>query len=346
MDKKTILVFSIDAGGTEAVAALIKKEIDHFSWKIITSKNKPGFSIFEKNHLVGQSALNFNFVEEEWDFAHILEDCTLFLATTSWDFNLKELFCICKRKQVPSIVILDHWIDFRERFGYPDKDWENNLPDFIALMDEEAYKIAAQLKLPNLVRVNNYYLADIKEQYKKLTPINEESTDLLIVSQTIPFKKNTFNYIGSIEYNLLHFVKRHFEKLAIRYKINKIQIRLHPSQDKAVMTEYLAILDGIPVEIHSANEISLIEQISAARLVIGLNSMALLIAWVLEKPIISYTTGRFKLTLPLPPALCIRHLKHLLNPKFKDFSSLQRTAAFQYYDNHPFYKLLGQINLN
>jgi len=71
------------------------------------------------------------------------------------------------------VSFIDHWVNYRERFGYPLKNWKNNLPDEIWAGDKYAFLIAKKLfnKILPIKLVKNPYFKEIKNKYYKTKKI-------------------------------------------------------------------------------------------------------------------------------------------------------------------------------
>lgn len=162
---KKILVVSQDAGGSEILSSLMRAEQYNFQWSVIAPHNSPAFQIFHRKNLQ-DFIVSFR---DARDVANCLDSISpdfLFCSTGWSNIDLEHRFVKeARKKSITTISFLDSWVHYRERFSYPANNWKSNLPDYIAVCDWVAYKIASELKLPNLVKIKNYYF-DIRIFYK------------------------------------------------------------------------------------------------------------------------------------------------------------------------------------
>ena len=144
-DKEKIDVVAFDAGGAELLSSMVQYELDNYSWRLITPDNSPAKAIFKQKNLSRLLYIKRNAEDifRRWDSSN---PDYLFCGTGTNGFELpfiKE----ARYRGITSVAFLDHWINYRERFGYPDANWEENNPDFFALSDNRAYALAEKLNL-------------------------------------------------------------------------------------------------------------------------------------------------------------------------------------------------------
>ena len=311
---KTILVLVNDAGGANLLSSLIYAEKDNYIWKVLAPIDSPAYSIFINNGLKNCLILCNPRKIVSGYFDQFNYDIVFF--NPGWNyFPTKYLnyLNIGKRK---TVAFLDHWIDYRERFGYPKKGWQDALPHFIALSDSKAYKMALNLNLPNLVKVQNYYLINQLKRFEFLAKQQrKKSHTLLFLSQIISdsHKRNkNYTYIGCYEKNVIKEIIENFDSLSNHLGVNNLRIRLHPSNNKFKYSDIYKYSNRLKLEVERANDNDLLESISDAHVIMGMNSMSLFISYVCGKPSISFIPGEsIKCTLPLPQELCVKNISEI-----------------------------------
>lgn len=270
---RKLLVVSHDAGGAELISSYLKynrKEFDYFL-------KGPALQIFKKKFKKNFKNLNNLFLEKK------IKKTNLVLTGTSWESGLeKKAIFLCKKNKVKVSSFVDHWVNYTQRFKLNNK---KILPDEIWSHDKYSQKIALK-KFDIPIRLKkNYYFKEVLDDYKKI--INRKKSfffDFIFLSE--PIKKH-FPRLSYSEYTC--FLK--FIKLLKRKKIkyNNILIRLHPSEKKNKYSKFLKQKEFN--EIRSKIEISenknLIEDLKISRNIIGINSMALVIAVLLKKKVFS-----------------------------------------------------------
>lgn len=224
----------------------------------------------------------------------------MLLFGTGWQEKIEHPYvAYCKKHTIPTIAFLDHWTNYQKRFGYPNEKWEENLGDFTAVSDEKAFALATSLNLPHPVKLPNYYLKGLIEEAKN-RPIPLSDSLLFLSEPTDAVAEKSYGdplYWGFTQYTALKDILEHFD----RFNCERITIRLHPSE---TLSDYNAVLEHyshIPIQIHPSCTADLIDELLSAKVVIGFDTMALYIAALLGKPVISYLPSHNRdFHLPLP----------------------------------------------
>jgi hypothetical protein len=172
---------------------------------------------------------------------------------------------IAKKKQIKSITILDHWVNYKLRFIRKNK---SIMPDEIWVTDSKAYKIASKIfPLTKIICIKNFYLIN---QLKKINPTKKiKKNELLYISE--PIKKNN----KKIEFLALkYFLKR--KNLLNLPSDTKIRFRLHPSEPKNKYSNFLK--KNSKHKIFIDKYINVNSSINKSKWVVGGRSFALYIA--------------------------------------------------------------------
>jgi hypothetical protein len=329
---KRIAVITNDAGGAEVVSALIKREIDNYVWHAYMFKGSPAHKVFKRKGLDDLAVFR-----DSRDFDDLLcSKYDYFFSTTSWALPEHRLVKIAKQKGIPTAVFLDHWNLYKQRFGFPEKGWQKYLPDFIVSGDKESYRIASDLGLPGIVKLNNYYFLDMLEDYQHL-PAKNRSRSLLFISQAI--KGNTDPYT-KFEKSSLDLIMNNFEFLARLFDLDSIRIRMHPAQKASDYNGHNRS-KKLNVVIEDPNQTPLIASIAESGLVLGIDSMALFIAHLVGALAVSFIPAKVKPIIPIPKIFCVH--------KIADFNKVyalyrKKQTTFRLFETYPLRKLIKKMD--
>ncbi len=300
----TIAVVSHDAGSSELLCTLVSDHQNDVTWHIFALPKSPMAIICERNDLPYTPIINA---------AQQLERLkpTALLFGTGWQEKVEHPYvAYCKTHHIPTVAFLDHWSNYRERFGYPQTGWEKNCGDFTAVSDEKALELATSLHLPNVITLPNFYLKKLVDEAKtkKITP----SENLLFLSEpTDVVAKQTYgdeNFWGFTQYTALEDILKNFE----RFGCAGLTIRLHPSEASSGFKKILKKYPHIRVQINDARTFDLTNQLQSAKVIIGFDTMALYISALLGKSALSYLpSNNREFLLPLPSSQQLRDLKAL-----------------------------------
>jgi len=271
-----ILVVSHDAGGAEVVSAWVRKNNFHqYSYCLqgpaqsVFSRKLPWIQISDCNEL---DLVSFDLV----------------LTGTSWSSELeKRMILQAKDNGVKSAAYLDHWIHYRERFGYPAENWLEHLPDEVWCGDEYAMRISSDCGIPTqkLRFVENQYFVQIKEEAEAYSHEVLPESILYVcepVSEHMKKEHGDEFYLGYNEFTAMEF----FLKTVLRSdkRSGAITVRLHPSEKKGKYDQIIAFF-GNDLHIGISNDVQLYEDIQRAETVVGCESMALVVALLLNKKV-------------------------------------------------------------
>jgi len=304
--KIKILVVSHDAGGANILNALVKKYNTDFDWKVYAKG--PAIKIFRKYR-------NAERIIEASDIEHMLniEKPDLVLTGTSWASNLEiDFIRHGKSAGIKTAVFLDHWCNYKERFGYPGS-WKRNLPHIIFTGDKCAYNIALKAGFPEkkLRQVENPYLEEIIKEaklygYTKLPVRKNSKIRILYLSEPVyehALKSHgNPDFWGYTEYGIvkdLANINDLCESLLIELKV-----RLHPSEKR---DKYNLACVNV-----SRNK-QLIKDCLWADIIVGGDTMALAVASMIGRKVFSYIPSVKKTcSLPQEDIIKVDSLKRLI----------------------------------
>jgi len=322
-----------DAGGAEVLSSLIHRHRNLCNWHVFGKASSPARAIFFRKEL-GQFWTDMERIQNLDETMQKLSPDYLFYGT-GWQIRVEEEFLHwAKGHRVTSVAFLDHWVNYRERFGYPELNWRANLPDWIVVGDEIALEMARSLGLDNVLYVKNYYFDEIRDQAVCLAAQyrNTICDTCLFVSEPITEGAMKLygdeSYWGFSEIQVIKTLLEHFEAVRSKFGVTKLLIRLHPSETatkyNGLLTDYSDIL-----QIKCAHESNLLNDISASQLVIGFTSMALFIAYLVGKTAISYVpTMKLKCTIPIPKAQQVTCIDELLRSELFASSAVNMDMRF------------------
>lgn len=269
-----LTVISHDAGGAEILSSYVRQQ----DVNCIYVLEGPARRVFERK----LGPIESGCLEEA------IWQSTSILCGTSWqsdlEFNAIKLARVLGKR---SVAFLDHWVNYRERFT---RSSETCLPDEIWVGDAMAEVMAKKL-FPGttICLVQNPYICDIRQElaavHLRRSPISA-SISVLYVCE--PVREHALLQFGD---------ERHWgyvEEEALRYflsniavlgsPVEHIRVRPHPSEpiDKYnwVQHEY-----NLPIEIGGAH--TLLEEIADCDVVVGCESMAMVIGLLAGKRVIS-----------------------------------------------------------
>lgn len=210
----------------------------------------------------------------------------MLLCSTSWQSDL-EFEAIEKSRLlgIPSVAFLDHWVSYRERFS---RNGRYSLPDQIWVGDAVAKKIASKtfLNCPVFLEDNPYFL-DIIEELPNLKPgVNVKGLSVLYVCEPISvhakLRYGDERYWGYVEEDALRYFLSNISVL--RGKVKSVRIRPHPSENPKKY-DWAIKETALPIEI--SEEETLLSDISKSNVIVGCESMAMVIGLLARKRVIS-----------------------------------------------------------
>lgn len=210
-ESKSIGIVSHDAGGANLINSLIKNFPD-ISFNLFI--DGPAFRIF--------NAINITVIKDEITFLDKID--FLLLGTGASTFE-KKMLLKAKIKNITTASILDHFVNFKNRFIHKKKVV---YPDYCFVSDEHAYKIAKKELYPyqEIYLCKSYYIESIKSIFKD--NINIKSNTVLYILENI---KEDWGIHQPWEIAFDNFYVNFFKG---NKKIDKIIVRPHPKDDPEI----------------------------------------------------------------------------------------------------------------
>jgi len=273
-----VLVVCHDAGAANILSALVKKYRRDFKW--ISYVSGPAKDIFLKEGISVHSC-PIKLKPEGASKIVDRQNPDLVLTGTGWQSAYYLNFIkAAKAKKIKTASFLDHWCNYRQRFGFP-AGWKDNLPDFVFTGDKWSYELAQKEGFPKnaLLQVENPYFEDIcrkaVNQYQKG---GKRSAKLRILYLSGPvyehaakLHKDPYSR-GYTEYSIMeHLLK--IMKLSKGTRSLEFRVRLHPAEK---IDKYAEIINNHDfkelkrqITVSSAFKNTLIKDCAWSNLVIG-----------------------------------------------------------------------------
>ncbi len=193
-----------------------------------------------------------------------LIDSELLISGTGWSSDLEhDSRKIALKRGIFSIALLDHWVNYFERFC---KSKEVILPNEIWVTDYDALRIANEVfsKVP-IYKIPNIWLDNIKDKVIKKKNLKSDSittkpSRLLYLSEPIRSKWGKYQ---KAEFQSMRYFLSHLENLSEMNmicpfdEIQEIIIKLHPSEDFSKYDNLINDFDKIvPIKITSERDLS------------------------------------------------------------------------------------------
>lgn len=296
---RKIALFAHDAGGAEILLELLRASLEVAEFRIFCLQESPCFKLIQTKALE-PFWCEITPSKEDIEAKLCAFSPSLMAYSTGWQNHLEYHFlAYAKAHGLVSMAFLDHWTNYRERFGYPLADWENNLPSFIVAHDEVSETKAKALGLPNVIAIKNYALL---AQLQNYTPLPQNNTLLFLSEPTAKVALASFGdayFWGFTEKEVFA------DMLTCKTLLGceDILIRLHPSDTPQT---YQAI--DSTVRFSTA---SLLEDIACAKIIVGIDTVALYTAYLLGKKVISYIPStKRECSVPLPHTNQLTSFEH------------------------------------
>ena len=269
-----IAIISHDAGGAELLSSYLQKN----NLDVLYVLEGPARKIFERK--LGNIELS--------SLEDAIHKSTSILCGTSWqsdiEFNAIKLARTLGKR---SVAFLDHWVNYRERFV---RGRETVIPDEIWVGDVMAETMAKDI-FPNVqvTLVDNPYIQDIIEELATI------QTHRLSTSATVSvlYVCEPLSALALKQHGDTHFWG-YVEDEALRYfllnlsvlgkPIERILIRPHPSE-RAEKYNWAQQEFDLPIETVGSG--TLLEEIVDSDIVAGCESMAMVVALIAGKKVIS-----------------------------------------------------------
>lgn len=269
-----LAVVSHDAGGAEILSSYVRQQGLHPLFVI----EGPARRIFERK----LGAIEVMPTEQA------IQCAATILCGTSWQSDLEfNAIKMAREFSKRSVAFLDHWVNYAERFvrssvtSHPDEIW---VGDSIA-------ETMVRMQFPRLpVRlVDNPYFKDIRAEIAATAnrrPPNPPSLSVLYVCE--PVREHALRrfgdetHFGYVEEEALRFFLANIGVL--EKPIERIRIRPHPSEAAG---KYGWVREEFDLPIEAGRRRPLVEEIADCDVVVGCESMAMVVGLLASKRVVS-----------------------------------------------------------
>ncbi|MDT8375590.1 MAG: hypothetical protein RQ867_02500 [Mariprofundaceae bacterium] len=263
-----ILVVCHDAGGAEVVS----------SW-VLRNRGPECSFLLEgpATHVFKRKLGAIKLVDADVLSSAAVAAFDLILTGTGWASDLeKRAVRAGKLYGTPTASFLDHWCNYLPRFQQGD---EYIFPDEIWVGDDDACQMARSYFPDEIVRlIPNPYFLDVKEAFEKLDTVTDNSGEwrILYVCEAIAESGRKLPSGELIEYRSLELFFDHLENIIGKSDAVSVRLRPHPAESQDKYSQFLR--SGRTVNVELSPDTSLIEDCVWANWIVGMNSMALIIA--------------------------------------------------------------------
>lgn len=290
-------IVSSDAGGAELLSSYVKRNQYNYLFHLVD----PAISIFNRK---------LDTVEVV-SLDSLISQSEAIICGSSWKTNTEiDAIKEAKARGKRSVVFLDHWANYAERFS---RDNITTLPDEFWVSDCMAKDIA-ELTFPDtqIKLVENPYLIDIGEELRQFSSSRGAlagDTSILYVCE--PTSEHALQqhgdryYWGYTEQEALRYFLENIKLLGDHFE--RLVIRPHPSES---YEKYSWAEKEFDLPIERGGILSLSEEIVNADIIVGCQTMAMVVGLLAKKRVLS--------SVPLWGKKCnlphkeIEHLKDLV----------------------------------
>ena len=291
LGSKPILVIAHDAGGAEIIAAYIRESGEIKRFRVYAAG--PAVKIFRREKIP-----TLSIADDRTTIARIVTkhaNTAFVLLGSGWMTKIESCaLSESKKLGLKTVVYLESWSNYRERFGFPADGWKECLPNEIWVGDRPALAIAKKYFPKTKVRfMRNQYFAHIQERFREGKRQAQCST--LFLSDAVPGMENVFGEF------LAH--------LPFRKTPHHILLRFHPADDRTRYNALIAKYKKTAV-IKLSKEKDIVRDFLSARVVIGTETVAMVLSVLCGIRTISIALlGIRKAPLPFDEIIRVRNAK-------------------------------------
>ncbi len=268
-----VAIVSHDAGGAEILSSWLRRA--HCQASVVAAG--PAESIFRRKCPQAE----FLSLDEA------LPKSAWVLCGTGWQSNF-ERHAIARGRSLgkKTVAFLDHWVNYRERF---DEGGRSALPDEIWVGDSDAERIARALfdQTPVLLQPNPY-VEDLLAEIAGIQAGKSRARASRVLYVCEPVADHALaqhgneRHWGYTEQDALRFFLNNLA--SIIPSVDDITIRPHPSEQ---VDKYQWANDLSPLPVEFGGKKTLLEETLASDIVVGCESMAMVVGLLAGKRVIS-----------------------------------------------------------
>ena len=290
-----ILLVSHDIGGAQLLSSYIFKQGILKPAILSVGPSRSAYeNFYQKELFLDQATARLKLKAGEFD---------LVMTSTSWESSIEiEFINLAKSLGIRTISYIDHWVNYRERFHYPEEGWGHNLPDEIWGHDAHSTKMLKdffpQLKISN---AGNSFL-DHQIEISQTDKISEQKNSFLFLTE--PISHHLGNKLGYDEFDSLDLF---FSKICFLSGEEPftVTLRAHPSEKMVYQEKYKRYLSA---SCKYSDTLNVFQDIKKHEFIIGCDTIALYYARFLGKKIFSAIPNQDKCSVPMNEIIYLRDL--------------------------------------
>ncbi|MFZ2405852.1 MAG: hypothetical protein WAW41_11990 [Methylobacter sp.] len=270
-----VAIVAHDAGGAEILASYVAQ--NNIRCKLVLEG--PAVNVFKRQF----GTVEICTLEEA------LSACDWCLCGTGWQSDLEwRAIGEAHNAQKRVVAFLDHWVNYRQRF---ERNGIQHLPDELWVGDVDAERLAREY-FPgiSIQLVANPYFIELKQQIAGLKMSQGSVSDggkrvLLVCDNISDHARQRYGderYWGYTEFDAIEYFLENINVLGD--SVESVVIRPHPSDASG---KYDWILDKYAGIVQLSDGEPLIEEIAGSDVVVGCESMALVIGLLAQKKVVS-----------------------------------------------------------
>lgn len=270
-----VAIVAHDAGGAEILASYVAQ--NNIRCKLVL--DGPAVNVFKRR---------FGTVEI-CTLEDALSACDWCLCGTGWQSDLEwRAIEMSHNAQKRVVAFLDHWVNYRQRF---ERNGIQHLPDELWVGDGDAERLAWECFPGISVQlVANPYFIELKQQIAGLEMSQGSVSDvgkrvLLVCDNISDHARQRYGderYWGYTEFDAIEYFLENINVLGDL--VDRVVIRPHPSD---ISGKYDRFLDKYAGIVQLSDGKPLIEEIAGSDVVVGCESMALVIGLLAQKKVVS-----------------------------------------------------------
>lgn len=205
------------------------------------------------------------------------------ISGTGWSSCVEhEARRLAKARAIRSIAVVDHWVNYRERFV---RDCKQILPDEIWVTDDFAEELVrSEFREIPVVQMPNLYLRTLVEEVRQLEQEQMRCTGVNLLYVSEPIRKAWGPNVTDGEFKALDYFLENLPLLALGSSVT-IKLRPHPSDPVGKYDKWLEAHRDLRVILDASK--TLTEAIAWSDVVVGCQSYAMVAALASGKRVIS-----------------------------------------------------------
>ncbi|HEY8158145.1 MAG TPA: hypothetical protein VIF10_05510 [Methylobacter sp.] len=270
-----VAIVAHDAGGAEILASYVAQ--NNIRYKLVLEG--PAINVFKRWFETVEICTS----EEA------ISACDWCLCGTGWQSDLEwRAIPLAKNAQKRVVAFLDHWTNYPQRFV---RNGIQHLPDELWVGDVDAERLARECFLGIPIQlVPNPYFIELKKGIADLEVSkgsdNGGDKKVLFVCDNISdharLRYGNERYWGYTEFDAIEYFLGNIQVLSDY--VESVVIRPHPSDNTG---KYDWVLDKYPRTVKLSDGKPLIEEIVESDMIVGCESMALVIGILAKKKVVS-----------------------------------------------------------